>query len=298
MKNMILIVGILGIALLFGCTGQTETTNGNGIQLPGGSNVEQCTPSYSFSDFGDGTLGQTSAMTATVTCAAGKEFIVKLDGTEITSASATTNDTTTLNLDFAPSEDGEFTLIVESDDEVLKSEDISVSPIGNQDASGSDNDGVSFKQWRAVAFETDTAITPAKVKIYMKRIESGVTTDNIVVELRADTNGEPGPLVSSVEKPVSVATLTYNWINFDFADELTIPAGRYWIVMKVEEDTPTPVSDVFYVHYTLIDRNSPGNEDTIQMDLTVDSQTSETTETEWETLSFDREYAVVLTTSN
>ncbi|MFH1784956.1 MAG: choice-of-anchor R domain-containing protein [Candidatus Micrarchaeota archaeon] len=294
MKNLILALAIL---LFFGCTGNTPVSDTPQLQL--GPTIEECTLDYTFSQISTVTLGETTDLIATIDCGAGETYIVKLDGVEVASATLSTNDTTVLNLGFAPSKDGTVQMTIENNGIIIQAKSLYVAPIGNNNTAGSDTDGVSFKEWRAVAIETDANITPARIRIYMKRLASSTDPNNMmVVELRADNNGNPGPLVSTVKKPTNAATLTENWINFDFAQQQEIPAGKYWIVMKVEQgEEKKPVSDVFYVHYNTIDKNNPGNEYTKEMSLSVDSKTSIATETQWQPLSYNREYSIILTTS-
>ncbi|VVC03830.1 Uncharacterised protein [Candidatus Bilamarchaeum dharawalense] len=294
------ILFLLAALLVFGCTMPgTQNNTTPKLQIPGSTQPEKCTFQYSFSELETGVLGESSSLTATVTCAAGKDIVVKFDGAQIAQSSITTNATTPIQLEFAPPKDGGYLLTVEIDGETVYSKNWVVNPVGNDNLLGADSDGFSFKEWRAVAFQTDSSITPARIRIYMKRLDARTEAgNNILVELRADNNNKPGPLVAAIRKPTTAATLSYNWINFDFTEPTAIPAGKYWMVMKVEQTlTPKPVSDTLYVHYRVINKEESGNDYTKQMMLTVDPQTSITSETEWQTLPYDKVYTMVLTTN-
>jgi len=296
----ILFILLAGL-LLFGCFGiggGKPTGGGTTPQVPGTTPpAETCTPSYTFSELSTGTLSKTATLVATVTCAAGKTLDVTLDGQSVMTAGATTNATTPIELEFAPTKDGTVKVEVKSDGETVLSRDWSVRPLGNEDTGGLDTDGVSFKEWRAMALDVENAITPGKVKIFMKRMtfktQEGTT---IVVEIRSDNGGKPGNVVSSVTKPFTIATQTDNWISFEFDQKPTLSPGKYWVVMRVEQtEDVNLVSDVAYVHYSVIDKQSPGNDYTREMKLSVNEQTGFASETSWQPLTYDREYSLILT---
>jgi hypothetical protein len=301
MKQILLV--LLAAFLLFGCFGiGGGGKNGTGTpevpQLPGTTPpVEQCSPSYSFSELGDGMLSKTATIVATVTCAAGKQLTVSLDGEVVKTTSVDTNATTPVTLEFAPTTDGTVNVVVKSDSESVFSREWSVKPLGNENTIGLETDGVSFKEWKAMAVDVENTITPGRVRAFMKRISFKVQpSTNLIVQIRSDSNGNPGNVIASVTKPFTVATQTDNWINFDFDSKPTLAPGRYWIVMKVEQtEDVNLVSDVAYIHYVSVDKQAPGNDYTREMKLSVNEQTGFASETSWQPLSYDREYSIILT---
>ncbi|MDD5172013.1 MAG: hypothetical protein PHF60_03170 [Candidatus ainarchaeum sp.] len=301
MRQILLV--LLTAFLLFGCfgiggggtgsAGQTGTP-----QLPGTTPpVEQCSPSYSFSELGDGMLSKTATIVATVTCAAGKELTVSLDGKVVKTTSVDTNATTPVTLEFAPTKDGTVSVEVKSGGESVFSRDWNVKPLGNENTIGLETDGVSFKEWRAMAVDVENTITPGRIRAFMKRMSFQTQpSTTLIVEMRSDNNGNPGNVVASVTKPFTVVTQTENWINFDFDSKPTLAPGKYWIVFKVQQtEDVNLVSDVAYVHYVSVDKQAPGNDYTREMKLSVNEQTGFASETSWQPLSYDREYSVILT---
>ncbi len=302
-------VVLLAAVLLFGCTGGgqqagTPAGGGNGTPAGGGaagqqaSGGEACTPSYSFSDLQDGVLSQTSSLVATVTCAAGKKLTVKLDGNDVADQSVDTNATTPVKLEFYPKYEGTEKLTVESDGEVVFSRDWSVAALGNSDTKGLDYDSVSFKEWRAMAFDVGNQINLDKVKIFMKRIDFHTQpSTQIDIQLRdaSGPGGMPGNVIASSVSPINVTTLSDNWVTFSFPNKPTMQAGRYWIVMKIDQSEDVNlVSDTVTVHYSTIDKTAPGNNYTAQMYLNVDTHTGMASESQWQSLTYDRAYDIVL----
>ncbi len=297
---------ILAVSLIAGClvTGGEEgpqilppTNISDGIipgeVIPG----EECEPpSYSFSTLEDGTFSETTELVATVTCGAGKKMTVSLDGVEVDSATVETNATVPVKFDVVAIKDGTLKLTVDSDGETVLSRDWEVSPLGDADTSGLEYDGISFKEWRAMAVDVENEVEAGRVRAYMKRMQSRTQpSTNIIVELRDDSGGNPGGLVASVKRPITVTTLTDNWINFDFEPAPTLSPGRYWIVFKVEQTEEVKlISDVTNIHYIAIDKQAEGNDYTMEMKLSVDERTGEASETEWKELSYDRIYTIIL----
>ncbi|MEW6036426.1 MAG: choice-of-anchor R domain-containing protein [Candidatus Micrarchaeota archaeon] len=300
MKNFVLL--ILAGLLVFGCTGPQAPSGGQpGPGLPGTQPpAAACSPSYSFSEMQDGTLGGNANLIATVTCAAGKRMAVKLDGVEVISQTPATNATQPVQFDFGTPKDGTLKLTVESDGETVFSRDWNVRPLGSDDTKGLENDAVSFKEWRAMAVDVDSIITPARVRLFLKRIDFRTQPGTeIVVEIRDDDNGNPGDVVGSVKRPINATTLSDNWLNFDFAEKPTLQPGRYWVVLRIDQtESISVVSDSINIHYVAIDKQSPGNDYTRQMMLDVDPKTGQASETQWVPLSYDREYTIVLTSGN
>jgi hypothetical protein len=294
---------VLAAILVFGCAGPAPPAVPGATPpiAPGGPEPgpsgEECTPSYSFSDLDGGVLSKTSSIVATVTCAAGKSIVVKLDGVQAASVLPESNATAPIKLEFYPRTEGTLKLTVESDGETVYSRDWAVVPLGNDETKGLENDAVSFKEWRAMAVDIENPISADKVRIFMKRIDEKTQPGTeIVVEIRDDKGGNPGNVISSVRRPTNVTTLSDNWITFDFEDDPALGKGRYWIVMRVDQtEGVTVVSDKVNVHYVPVDKQAEGNDYTRQMMLEVNQQTGEASETEWTPLSYDRIYTMILT---
>lgn len=298
-----ILVLLLAAFLVFGCTGgapQAKHTSGASAAQPGAAQQQQgtpaCTPEYSFSDLPDGTLSRTTHLLATATCAAGKGIVVKLDGAEAARASAATNESSPLDLAFAPRKDGTVKLTVESDGTTVLSKDWVVAPLGNSDTKGVENDAVSFKEWRAMSFTTESGIQPARVKMFLKRLQYKTQPATVLaVDIRSDNGGNPGAILATTERPINATTLSDNWIAFDFAQPPSLAPGTYWVVLRVEQSEEVAVvSDVVNLHYVTVDKQSPGNRYTRQMVLAVDPKTGAATETSWAPLAYDRAYSMTI----
>ncbi len=301
MRNVILL--LLAAALLFGCTGGTQAPGkpgGSGVpQIPGTAPSQpECSPSYSFSELEAGTLSETSSIIATVTCADGKTLSLKVDGQEEESSTVSGNGTQPIKIEFFPRKVGTLKVSVESDSETLYSRNWSVNALGSEDHKGLEYDGVSFKEWRAMAVDVENPISPDRVRVFMKRISSKTQKGTeVVAELCKDNGGNPGSVIASVKRPINATTLTENWINFDFDSPPSLSAGRYWIVLRIEQsENVNLISDVVNVYYVPGDKQSEGNTYTRQMLLDVDMVSGMASETSWQPLSYDRTYAIVLTT--
>jgi hypothetical protein len=292
---------VLTAMLLLGCTGsQGSPPAGGGSQqapsAPSGGSQDGCTPSYSFSDIADGTLSQMTSLVGSVTCAANKTIEVKLNGNTVASVTPETDAVQPVKLEFAPVADGTNKLTVESDGEVVFSRDWNVVPLGSSDIKGVENDAVSFKEWRAMAVDVGSPINAGRVRAYIKRLDFKTQPGtNIIVQLRKDSGGAPGELVSSVKTPINATTLSENWLNFDFPDKPALSKGTYWIVFKIEQTQDVNlVSDRINIHYVPNDKQAPGNDYTREMILDVDLKSGLASETQWQPLSYDRTYAIVL----
>jgi hypothetical protein len=296
MRNVIVL--ILAAVLMFGCTGGGQAKPAI-PQLPGAGAAqaaEACSPSYTFTEIGAGTLSQSEEIVATATCADGRRLALMVDGDEEASATASGNGTQQLELGFYPKRVGTLAVSVETGGETLHSREVDVKPLGSEDVSGLDYDGVSFKEWRAMAVDVGNPVAPDRVRIFMKRIAAKFQKGTeITVELRDDDNGNPGSILAVSKRPINATTMTDNWINFDFDSPVSLAAGRYWIVMRIEQsESVNLVSDVVNVHY-VGDRNADANDYTRQMLLDVDMSSGMASETEWQPLTYDRTYSVVLT---
>lgn len=301
MKNIILIV--LAALLVFGCAGQQTPAAGNesegGSILPMGGpepSAEECTPDYSFSDLDKGTFSKTTKLVATVTCAGGKDLVVSVDGKPVIETTVESNGTSPVEFAIPGVKDGTVKLTIDSDGETIFSRDWGVEPLGNSDTFGAGYDSFSFKKYVAMAFDIGTSVDVGQIKLFMKRQSSDVReSSNIILEIRKDSSGEPGSLVTSKKEPISVTTLSENWIRFDFDEKVNLKPGTYWVVLRVEQPEDVALAtDAVTVHYTVIDRDLEGNDYTRQMNLDFDLKSGEVTETSWEPLSYDREPSIVL----
>lgn len=299
MRNVVML--ILAAALLFGCTGGGQTpanTGGNTPQIPGtGTGQPECSPSYAFSDLDAGTLSESANVVATVTCADGKTLSLTVDGDEAATVTVNGNATQPLKMEFYPKKVGTLKVAISNGAETLYSRDWSVNSLGSEDTTGLEYDSVSFKEWRAMAMDVENPITPDRIKVFMKRIAYKTQKGTmIVVDLRKDNGGVPGAVVASVKKPINATTMTDNWINFDFDSPPALSAGKYWVVVRIEQsENVNLISDVVNVHYVSGDKQTEGNTYTRQMLLDVDMVSGMATETSWQPLSYDRTYSIMLT---
>jgi len=301
MRNLLIFA--FAALLVFGCTGTAPQSGGAtggpaAPQLPGtGPAVEACPPSYSFSDLEAGTLSETAAVIATVTCADGETLSLKVDGVEAASASVQGNATQPLRMEFYPKEVGTLSVSIENGAETLYSRDWSVNSLGSEDTKGVDYDGVSFKEWRAMSVDVENQISPDRVRVFMKRLASKTQPGTLIaMDIRKDDKGKPGAAVATVKKPINATTMSENWINFDFDTAPVLAKGTYWLVVRIEQsENVNLISDMVNVHYVTGDRQSDGNDYTKQMLLDVDMVSGMASETSWQPLSYDRTYSIVLT---
>lgn len=304
MRLAILVIAAL---LVFGCLGGGQSgpvVNISGPQLPGGVQdivepppvADECVPGYSFQPLQNGMLGHATNLEATVTCAAGKTITVKLDGEVATTARVEGNETTALNFELIPRKEGTVRVTAETGGSSLLSRDWTVAPLGSSDTKGLENDGISFKEWRAVGFEVDGQASIGRVRAYVKRIEAMTQPNtNIVVEIKSDNGGVPGTLLGSVIKPITTTTMSDNWINFDFTSPIDVQRGKYWVVFRIDQtENVNLISDTIYLHYVPVDKQAAGNDYTRQMILTVDPRTGIASETSWTPLSYDRYYSMTI----
>jgi len=303
MRNGIIAIAAL-VLLVFGCVGMpsqpTAGTNATQPQapvlpgIPGGEQVEQCTPSNSFSDIPDGTLSRSITLVATLTCAAGKSVVVKLDGETVGQTVVQTNATTPVNLDIVAKKDGTSKITVEIDGQTVLSKDWSIKPLGSSDTKGLDNDGISFKEWRALGFDVDNPIRVARVRMFLKRMSSQTQpSTQLVLELRSDNNGNPGTVLGTVKRPITVVSLDEKWVNFDFDTPIPVSKGKYWAVLRIEQSAEVYlVSDVVNLRFVPGSRENPGNDYSRQMLLSVDTKTGLASETQWTPVSYEKTYSV------
>lgn len=291
-----IIISLLAVFLLLGCAAGElpEAPEVTGIATA--EEAFECTLDTSFSGPDAGTFGKTERLTGSVTCGAGKQFELKVDGETVETQTVEGNETTTVVFDVPGTREGTLEVGISSEGQTLYTTGWEVATLGNSDVSGVDYDAISFKQWRAMAFDIEAPVDVGRIDVYMKLLE-GRTEEgtNIILEIREDDGGEPGGLVDSVKIPITDVTLTYNWIHFDFGPKAHLEEGRYWVVTMVEQtENVKLVSDNVMLHYVTIDKYTPGNDYTLQMLLDVDEKTGFASETSWEELSYDREYNIVV----
>lgn len=295
---MRLVLLLLSVALILGCTGQSGPSAPTGPSQPSGPSApaDACTPEYSFSELKNSTFGGEETLAATVTCAAGETLTVKVDGNTVAKQRIADNSTTPVDFSVPASKDGTLKVTVETDDETLFSRDWEVEPMGNTDLFGTGYESFSFKEWVAMSFDIENEVELGQVKAYLKRQSSQTQPSTmIVMEVREDDSGEPGTLVTSVKRPITDTTLTANWLKFDLDSKEKLSKGTYWVVLKIDQtEDITLVSDVVTVHYAVIDRQVEGNDYTRRMSLDVDLKTGVASETSWDPLSYDREYNIIL----
>ena len=116
----------------------------------------------------------------------------------------------------------------------------------------------------------------------------------IIAEIRLDNNGEPGEeVLASSMLSIDETTMSENWIWFNFAEPVELaPPGRQWVVFSI--DYPDLVSDVVNIHYVGEDTLAEPNDYTKRMLLEWSDDEREFVKTEWEQLTYDKQFAVVL----
>lgn len=299
MRNIIL--SIVLAFLIFGCIGvgtqeQTEELPGVDDLLEPQDGAAPCNASYSFSDLEDSVFSEKSYLLATVVCAAGEKLELSVGDEVAESFVIANNESTVVTFTVPTTKNGIFNVTVTSDGNPVFFQEWEVEPLGNTDTTDVGYDGISFKEWRAMAFDIETPVELGRVRIFMKRIEGKTQPNtNILVEVREDDGENPGELLDVVTLPITETTLSDNWINFDFDPKVQLEEGKYWIVMKVEQTEDTMlVSDTVMIHYVTVDKEVEGNDYTRLMRLSVDDETGYASETEWEWLPYDKIYNVVL----
>lgn len=303
MRNIVFL--LLASMLLFaGCLG-----GGGTPEVPKMPNVtvqppsvtvtpgEECTPAYSFSEVTAGKLSQSMDLVATVTCAAGKQLTASVDGVAVVTKSASDNGTTPITFTLVAKKDGTSKVTVSGDSQTLLSKDWKIAPLGSSDTKGPEYDAVSFKEWRAMSVDIANQINVGKVKLFIKRLESRTQPGTyVIVDLRSDDQGKPGQIIASSKKSISDTTLSDNWISFDFDSKPAVSAGKYWVVLRIEQSESVKiVSDTVTWHYVTNSKDlGSGNDYTRQMLLNVDEKTGFASESSWNKLAYDRVYAMTV----
>ncbi|MBU0591634.1 hypothetical protein KKF81_06315 [Candidatus Micrarchaeota archaeon] len=260
---------------------------------------EDCVdPTYTFSRMDEGILSQTSILIATVTCAGGKEILIYIDDQLIGRQTITSDEATPLNFPIIGINDGISRITALVGDDTIMSRDWEVKPLGNEEPGKNDYDAISFKEWRAMAFDIGNEIEVGQVKAYMKRLDSNFQPGtSVIAEIRGNDNGEPGALIAAGTVPSNEVPLNKRWIIFDLDSKTKLAPGRYWVVLKIEQtESVHLVSDVVNVYYNTADSYATGNSYTKEMRLFVNLSTGYATETNWQPLPYDKEYSIVLST--
>ncbi len=300
MRNIILI--LLAAVLIFGCVSGPKAGAPNISSITAnipGAPPEACTQSQTFSALAPGILSETSELTATVACAGGQSIEVDVDGNPVTTKQVQTNDSQEVKLDIPATTDGSHTVTVQIGGQNVLSESWNVTPLGVQKIEGLETDAVTYKQWLAEAVDVGNQISVPRAEAVISTEQSSMQPKStVVLEVRKDANGAPGDLVGSASDPMKTVTQSDNWITFDFSPALTLPPGRYWMVVKaVQGTTPSLVTDILQLHYVTVDKTAAGNDYTRQMALSVDENTGAATQSTWQPLPYDKEYDMFLTTS-
>jgi len=306
------VIILLSLILFAGCIGApTEgyVTEGESTPIEGETPPTQpeeveteepgCEASYEFSELpATGTIGQATQFSVTATCAMGKIIALNIDAKQETGGMISSNDPVTFNFVLMPEVEGTKQLSVWSDYDAVYNEAWEVLPIGSTDISGNKNDAASVKEWIATSFEIEDELAIRSVGAYMKRLYSQTMQNSkVVVDIRPDDGGKPGDsYMALVELPITDTTMTENWIYFNFMEEVELDAGKYWVVFRVTQETQDQiVSDVVNVHYTFGgDTTVPGNDYTRKMTLEWDNTQRRFVATDWQELSYDRTYSVIV----
>jgi len=295
---------ILALVLLFGCiqipglskSSNVTSKNVSVSNIPaattGNETIEPtCSPSYSMSSLKAANLSGTGALSVTASCATNKTVAVYVDDV-LASQASVPSDPAVLNFNLIAANDGTSTVEVKADGSTIGTTNWTISPIGFTDTSGTDVDQISIKHWKAIAFNVQNPVTVKKASAYMKRLDALQFGSNILLEIRADSSGEPGStIVAQSAFPMKNATLSYNWIDFPVSASLA--KGKYWLVFSVDKD-----SDYIYIRYVTVDKKKAGNADHLEMDLVRNDDTQSWDQTTWSTLPFDRRYAFIVSAND
>ncbi|MEM2908745.1 MAG: hypothetical protein QW590_01800 [Candidatus Bilamarchaeaceae archaeon] len=313
-KNIFII--LVASLLLFGCLeqfgagtqSQATVSEGNAVpqesekqeevetQQTAQEEREECVPAYTFSKLEKGTLSKETVLAVSASCASGKIISLHVDDEMVAQQTISTNNPAVLNFILVPKRDGTRTIEVRANNNIVYSSQWDVAPLGSMDTSGNKNDPASVKEKIATAFDIDSGITVKRIGAYMRRLYSNTLQNSYVVaEIRADSNGNPASShVAKTRIPITTPTMSERWVWFNFENGVTLQPGRYWVVFGVEQETENIVSDVVNIHYVAEDTTVPGNNYTRKMALEWDNNKRTYVETEWQPLSYDRRYAVVL----
>ena len=308
MKRILFVIA--AALLISGCVNvpgglQNATKNLTVPTLPNASNVAgavanatqqpSCSPSYSFSAPKAAVLSGTGSLSGTATCAANKVVTVYVNGVQV-GQSTVSGDPSQLNFDLAATMDGTNKVTVDSDGAEVYSADWTVSPIGYTTTAGTDNDQISVKNWKAVAFDVDNPITVKAVGAYLRTLQtSTLLNTSVVVDIRSDSGGNPGSVVATASLPITQVTMTPNWINFPVDAQLS--KGRYWVVFRVDQQASQLLSDSVNILYVTVDKGKPGDADHKKMDLVRNDQTETWDQTTWGPLAYARNYAFTVSAS-
>ncbi len=301
---------ILASLLIFGCVGgeaefveEGDTVTETGQETVDGGTTQEtvetgdsdCEPSYMVLELGVGVFSKGTPFGVSAECAGGKTVALYVDSEKIAEQEINTNNPTVLNFVLIPKTEGTKTVEVKVDGETVHGVSWPVIPLGSQDISGNKNEDVSSRKWIAISYHVDSRVEVKSVGAYMKRLYSNTLKDTYVVaEIRSDNNGEPGDeILASSTLPIEETTMTENWIWFNFDEPVELaPPGIHWVVFRI--DYSDLVSDVVNIHYVGEDTLSEPNDHTKRMLLEWDDDARKFVKTEWQELSYDKEFSVVL----
>jgi len=304
---------ILASLLVFGCIGGeqpvveegdtvTENTSDDTTEETTEEETEEveeadCEPSYTISELSDGIFSKGTPFVVNAECAGGKTVALYIGEQKVSEQAISTNNAAVLNFLLAPKSEGFKDIEVKVDGETIYTAEWYVAPLGSQDISGSKNEDISSRKWVAVKYHIDSFVEAKSIGAYMKRLYGNTLEDTYVAaEIRPDNEGEPGDTVLATSLvPITDTTMSYNWIWFDFPDAVGLATGNnYWVVFRI--DYPELVSDTVNIHYVGEDNLAPANDYTLRNLLEWSDSEREYVETEtgWQEMTYDKEFAIVI----
>ncbi|MFZ3150254.1 MAG: choice-of-anchor R domain-containing protein [Anaerolineaceae bacterium] len=77
----------------------------------------------------------------------------------------------------------------------------------------------------------------------LKISKIGSPTKDVTVELRSDSSGNPGTVLTTGHLPASVFTDSFQWVTFTLADKILLqPGTTYWISVFITDGPVSPVN--------------------------------------------------------
>lgn len=123
-------------------------------------------------------------------------------------------------------------------------------------------DAVSYAMRQAQAINMTRGFTVHRVGLYLRSAASTTTDAPVIIEICRDDGNRPGEVIAS--SSINGAEVGHDpaWHYAQFGN-LTLPAGRYWIVARMD------TTDSYGVQWARSEGNPYGEEyDTMAMDLT------------------------------
>ncbi|MEM3422245.1 MAG: hypothetical protein QXF70_01510 [Candidatus Bilamarchaeaceae archaeon] len=256
---------------------------------------EKCSPAYSVVIPQKAKLGDLGTVKVKADCAYGATIAVYFDGVKIDEKKVSGKSAELIfNLNFR--QDGTKTVEVIANGSLIKKDNIIVDLLGNNETSGSKNDGFSVKEYIASGFEIKSDIEVRSIGIYVKRLYSNTLKNSyVVVEIRKDDNGVPASSsVAATYLPIEKIMMNEKWVWFNFKDSVRLAPGTYWVVLRVDQENPNIVSDVANIHYIGDNPDKPASELVKRMVLKWNDQKQKHEETTWEPAAYDRIYSILL----